>query len=222
MKLLLWRTVLLAECFFHSASKTSDLSAPLKAPAHLSKPPGRKGAATPPRAPPAPAPPRPASPCGRRRPRLLPSAARGRDAAGQRLAAPGGWRAALRGDASPSSASEEARLGGALLLAQPPLSESLALRWPHPAKRWAHLPWPTAVMQGRWLACGSCSTGETQPTARKLTLRFRYLVPPAPAWHSANGPVSLAASLSFLCVTESYNHLGWKGALTSSSPTTYG
>lgn len=51
MKLLLWRTVLLAECFFHSASKTSDLSAPLKARAHLSEPPGRKGAAAPPAAP---------------------------------------------------------------------------------------------------------------------------------------------------------------------------
>lgn len=44
-----------AHCFvswvFHSASQTSDPSAPLKAPAHLSEPPGRKGAAAPPRGP---------------------------------------------------------------------------------------------------------------------------------------------------------------------------
>ncbi|XP_056347865.1 WW domain-binding protein 11-like [Oenanthe melanoleuca] len=41
------------------ASKTSDLSAPLKAPAHLSEPPGRKGAAPPPAPPARPGPARP-------------------------------------------------------------------------------------------------------------------------------------------------------------------
>lgn len=114
---------------FRSVSPSENPGPPLQAA-------GEKRRRRPAPGPPGPGSPRPASPCGRRRTRLLPSAARGRGAAGQRPAAPREWKAALGGDASPSSVAGESRLGGTLLLAQPPPSKSLALRWSHPAKRW--------------------------------------------------------------------------------------
>lgn len=136
MKLLLWRTVLLAECFFHSASETSDLSAPLKAPAHLSEPPGRKGAATPPRSPrPGPAPPPRPLP----RPPAPPAAPPEPGSAGTRPAGPGpqGSRCRAPGAGAAAGGSEsDGDKGGCSSLKvpscpspQPYVSEGWASRW---------------------------------------------------------------------------------------------